>query len=103
MTSLKLYLIVTHFVNFKHNFPKEIETLSKNKIKWIKEKSLEKHPFLSELPFHIHDWLTISIAYFLYCDQNMANFFAIYRVDIVVYVSKFIQVIQVVHNMLCFT
>ena len=23
ITSLQLYLIVTHFVNFKHNFPKE--------------------------------------------------------------------------------
>ena len=29
ITSLKLYLIVTHFVNFKHNFPKEIETFFK--------------------------------------------------------------------------
>ena len=26
-----MYLIVTHFVNFKHNFPKEIETLKKHK------------------------------------------------------------------------
>ena len=26
ITSLKLYLILNHFVNFKHNFPTEIET-----------------------------------------------------------------------------
>ena len=40
ITSLKLFLIVTHFVNFKHNFPKEVETFFKNKLKWIKEKSM---------------------------------------------------------------
>ena len=26
ITSLKLYLIVTHFDSFKHNFPQEIKT-----------------------------------------------------------------------------
>ena len=61
ITPLKLYLIVTHFVNFKHNFPKEIETFFKNKLIRFKEKRLKRHPFLSELPFHIHDWLIISI------------------------------------------
>ena len=30
-------VIVTHFVNFKHNFHKEIKTFFKNKLKWIKQ------------------------------------------------------------------
>ena len=55
ITSLKLYLIVTLFVNFKHNFHKENETFSKKKLKRFKEKSLKMEPFLSELPFHIYD------------------------------------------------
>ena len=64
ITSLKLYVIVTHSVNFKHNFSKGIETFFKNKLKWIKEKSLKMHLFLSELPFHIHDWLIIGLKDF---------------------------------------
>ena len=55
ITSLKLYLIVTLFVNFKHNFHKENETFSKKKLKRFKEKSLKMEPFLSELPYHIYD------------------------------------------------
>ena len=55
MTSLKLYLIVTLFVKFKHNFHKENETFFKKKIKQFKEKSLKVEPFSSELPYHIHD------------------------------------------------
>ena len=62
ITSLKLYLIVTHFVKFKHNFPKEIETFFKKK--WIKEKSLKKLPFSLEWSFHIHNWLIISLEDF---------------------------------------
>ena len=60
-----------------HNFPKEIEPFFKNKLKRFKEKSLKLHLFSSELPFNIHDWLIISLKDFLYCDQEMANFFAI--------------------------
>ena len=56
--------IATQFVNFKHNFPKEIETFFKNKLKWIKEKSLKMHPFPSELSFHIHNWLIINLKDF---------------------------------------
>ena len=41
MTSLKLYLIVTLFVNFKHNFHKENETFSKKKIKTVQKEKLE--------------------------------------------------------------
>ena len=55
ITSLKLYLIVTLFVNFNHNFHKENETFSKKKLKRFKEKSLKMEPFLSELPYHIYD------------------------------------------------
>ena len=55
ITSLKLYLIVTLFVNFKHNFHKENEIFSKKKLKRFKEKSLKMEPFLSELPYHIYD------------------------------------------------
>ena len=54
ITSLKLYLIVTLFVNFKHNFHKENETFKKKKLKQFKEKSLKIEPFLSELPYHIY-------------------------------------------------
>ena len=64
ITSLKLYLIVTLFVNFKHNFHKENETFSKKKLKRFKEKSLKMEPFLSELPYHIYDWLIISLKDF---------------------------------------
>ena len=64
ITTLKLYLIATQFVNFKHNFPKEIETFFKNKLKWIKEKSLKMHLFSSELSFHIHNWLIINLKDF---------------------------------------
>ena len=46
ITSLKLFLIVIHSVNFKHNFPKETDPLS------------------SELPYHIYDWLIISLNEF---------------------------------------
>ena len=64
ITSLKLYLIVTLFVNFKHNFHKENETFSPKKLKRFKEKSLKMEPFLSELPYHIYDWLIISLKDF---------------------------------------
>ena len=33
---LKLYSIVTHFVNFKHNFHKEIKTFFQNKLVTLK-------------------------------------------------------------------
>ena len=62
--SLKLFTIVTHFVNFKHNFPKEIETFFKNKLKWIQEICFKMNPLSSELPFHIHNWLIISFKNF---------------------------------------
>ena len=62
--SLKLYSIVTHFVNFKHNFHKEIETFFKNKLKWIQEKCFKINPLSSELPFHVHNWLIISLKDF---------------------------------------
>ena len=78
ITSLKLFLSVTHFVNFKHNFPKEIETFFKNKLKYFKEKSLKMHPFSSELLFHIHDWLIISLKDFCIVVRKWPNFFAIY-------------------------
>ena len=64
ITSLKLCLIVTLFVNFKHNFHKENETFSPKKLKRFKEKSLKMEPFLSELPYHIYDWLIISLKDF---------------------------------------
>ena len=51
-----IYLIVTLFVNFKHNFHKENKTFSPKKLKRFKEKSLKMEPFLSELPYHIYDW-----------------------------------------------
>ena len=64
--SLKLYSIVTHFVNFKHNFHKEIETFFKNKLKWIQEicRCFQMNPLSSELPFHVHNWLIISLKDF---------------------------------------
>ena len=62
--SLKLYSIVTHFVNFKHNFHKEIETFFKNKLKWIQENCFKMNPLSSELPFHVHHWLIISLKDF---------------------------------------
>ena len=62
--SLKLYSIVTHFVNFKHNFHKEIETFFKNELKWIQEKCFKMNPLSSELPFHVHNWLIISLKDF---------------------------------------
>ena len=62
--SLKLYSIVTHFVNFKHNFHKEIETFFKNKLKWIQEKCFKMNPLSSELPFHVHNSLIISLKDF---------------------------------------
>ena len=64
ITSLKLYLIVTLVVNFKHNFHKENETFSPKKLKRFKEKCLKMEPFLSELPYHIYDWLIISLKDF---------------------------------------
>ena len=64
ITSLKLYLIVTLIVNFKHNFHKENETFSRKKLKRFKEKSLKMEPFLSELPYHIYEWLIISLKDF---------------------------------------
>ena len=54
ITSLKLFLIVTHFVNFKQIFPKKLNFFQKE-IKLFKEKSLKMQPFSSELPFHIND------------------------------------------------
>ena len=39
-------------------------TFFKNKLKSIKEKSLKMHLFSSELVFHIHDWLIISLKDF---------------------------------------
>ena len=62
--SLKLYSIVTHFVNFKHNFHKEIESFFRNKLKWIQEKCFKMNPLSSELPFHVHNWLIISFKDF---------------------------------------
>ena len=59
-----MYLIVTLFVNFKHNFHKENKTFSPKKLKRFKEKSLKMEPFLSELPYHIYDWLIISLKDF---------------------------------------
>ena len=56
--------IVTHIVNFKHNFHKEIETFFKNKLKWIQEICFKMNPLLSELPFHAHNWLIISLKDF---------------------------------------
>ena len=62
--SLKLYSIVTLFVNFKQNFHKEIETFFKNKLKWIQEICFKMNPLSSELPFHAHNWLKISLKDF---------------------------------------
>ena len=62
--SLKLYSIVTHFVNFKHNFLKEIETFFKNKLKWIQEICFKINPPSSELQYHVHNWLIISLKDF---------------------------------------
>ena len=64
---MKRYSDVTRstlFVNFKHNFHKENETFSLKKLKRFKEKSLKMEPFLSELPYHIYDWLIISLKDF---------------------------------------
>ena len=55
IASLKLFSIVTHFANFKHNFSKEIETFFKNKLKWIQEICFKINPLSSELQFHIYD------------------------------------------------
>ena len=38
----------------------------KKKIKLVKVKSLKMQPFSSELPFHIHDWLIISLKDFCF-------------------------------------
>ena len=65
-----IYLIVTLFVNFKHNFHKENETFSPKKLKRFKEKSLKMEPFLSELPYHIYDWLIISLNDFCIVIRN---------------------------------
>ena len=62
--TLKLYSIVTHFVNFKHNFHKDIETFFKNKLKWIQEICFKMNPLSSELPFHVRNWLIISLKDF---------------------------------------
>ena len=59
-----MYLIVTLFVNFKHNFHKENETFFTQKIKRFKEKSLKMEQFSSELSDYIHDWLIISLKDF---------------------------------------
>ena len=61
---LKLYSIVTHFINFKHNFHKEIETFYQNKSKWIQEICFKMNLLSSELPFHVHNWLFISLKDF---------------------------------------
>ena len=44
-------------IDARLNFPKEIETFFKKKLKRFKEKSLKMQQFSSELPFHIHEWL----------------------------------------------
>ena len=62
--SFKLYSIVTHFVNFKHNFHKEIKTFFKNKLKWIQEICFKVNPLSSELPFHVLNWLIIKLKQF---------------------------------------
>ena len=62
--SLKLYSIVTHFVNFKHNFHKEMETFFKNKLKWIQEICFKMNPLSSELTFYVHNWLIIRLKDF---------------------------------------
>ena len=49
--SLKLYSVVTHFVNFKHNFHREIETFFKNKLKWIQEKCFKMNPLRQNYHF----------------------------------------------------
>ena len=54
----------THFVNFKHNFHKEMETFFKNKLKWIQEICFKMNPLSSELPFYVHNWLIISLKDF---------------------------------------
>ena len=45
MTSLKLYLIVTLFVKFKHNFHKENETFFKKNNKTVQREKLEGGTF----------------------------------------------------------
>ena len=44
------------------NSHKENETFFKKKL--FKEKILKMEPFSSELPYHIHDWLIISLKDF---------------------------------------
>ena len=77
ITSLKLFLIVTHFVNFNKIFPKKFKLFSKKKLKRFKKKSLKMQPFLSELPFHIHDWLIITFKDFVLWSEN-DQLFAVY-------------------------
>ena len=58
ITSLKLHLvlIVTHFVNFKHNFPKEIETLKKIIKKFHREKLEDETVFVNQSINEIIVW-----------------------------------------------
>ena len=56
---------------------KEIETFFKNKLKWIQEICFNMNPLSSELPFHVHNWLIISLKDFCIVNQKMTNFLAI--------------------------
>ena len=42
--SLKLFSFVAHFINFKHNFPKEIEIFFQKQIKMAQREKLEDAP-----------------------------------------------------------
>ena len=69
MTSLKGYLIVTHFDNFKHNFPKESETFQIEKLEdaIVFVRNAISYPRLINNKF----------KRFLHCDQKMTNFFVV--------------------------
>ena len=41
-----------------------METFFKNKLKWIQEKCFKMNPLSSELQFHVHNWLIISLKDF---------------------------------------
>ena len=41
-----------------------METFFKNKLKWIQEICFKMNPLSSELPFHAHNWLIISLKDF---------------------------------------
>ena len=95
--SLKLYSILTHFVNFKHNFHKEIETFFKNNLKWIQEICFKMNPILSELSFHVHTWLIISLKDFCIVIRKWPTFWPSMKQQTIIITSCLLCCLPVVY------